>query len=112
MLDWQEPFTRATRVRMRSPFYENQKVLKSRGTASSATAMLQFLSSGTWRRGGIKNLAQPTALVNSLDDVVGGARLRVKLYAGQVLDTFGVGGISNMPVAKEYLITGSAIVLG
>src|SRR6266705_2241035 len=102
LLDWQEHSNRATRVRMRSPFYENQKVFEESGDGVSSYRMLQFLSSGTLRRGGINDLAQPAALVDSLDDVVGSARLRVKLHARQVLDTFGVGAISNMPVAKEY----------
>src|ERR1041385_3016633 len=65
----------------------------------SSYSMLQFLSSSTRRRGGIKDPAQPTTLIHDLDHVVGSARLRVKLHAGQVLDTFGVGAISNMPVA-------------
>src|SRR5206468_11453744 len=67
------------------------------GDSVPSYRMLQFLSSGTRRRGDIKKLAQPTILIHDLDDVVGSARLRVKLYAGQVLDTFGVGAISNMP---------------
>jgi hypothetical protein len=80
--------------------------------APKAPALLRSSPYSGIRRHGIKDLAQPAALVNSLDDVVGSARLRVKLYARQVLDTFRVGAISNMPVAKEYLVTRSAIVLG
>ena len=73
--------------------------------------MLQFLSSGTRRRDGVKDPAQSTTLVDNLNDVVRSTGLWTKLYAGQVLDTFGVGAISHMPVAIEYLVTGSAVVL-
>ena len=74
--------------------------------------MLQFLSSGTRRGDGVKDPAQSTTLVDNLNDVVRSTGLWTKLYAGQVLDTFGVGAISHMPVAIEYLVTGSAIVFG
>src|SRR5215471_1750022 len=80
--------------------------------APKAPASLRSSPYSGIRRHGLEDLAQPTALVNRLDDVVRSARLWIKLYAGQVLDTFGIGAISNMPVAKEYFVTGSAIVLG
>src|SRR5262245_9721407 len=80
--------------------------------APKAPALLRSSPYSGIRRHGLEDLAQPTTLIHDLTDVVGSARLRVKLHAGQVLDTFGVGAISNMPVAKEYFVTGSAIVLG
>ena len=49
--------------------------------------------------------------MNGLDDIMRSARLWAKLYARQALDTCGVGAISRMAIAKEYLVTGSAIVL-
>src|SRR2546430_2971570 len=63
------------------------------------------------RRNSAKNLTKATTVVDSLDDIVGSTRLWAKLHAGQVPEMFCILAVSDMAVAIEYLVTGSAVVL-
>lgn len=64
-----------------SPPFFGAILFSGLGNSVPSYRLLQFLSSGTGRRDGVKDPAQSTTLVDNLDDVVRSTGLWTKLYA-------------------------------